>query len=133
MKIRLGYVSNSSASSFTIYGWTETDLSEHVGKLLPSFAGVSIQIDEDLFCENIEKLWDGHERDIITSRDADGYNVIGLGQAGDEIDHCQSLTDGRWEDFEFPEPNEEQKKKFDKLAKKMKLPKPKIYKGTFFA
>ena len=46
MKCRNGFVSNSSASSFTIYGWTEEDLSKHVAKLSPVFEGVELYIEE---------------------------------------------------------------------------------------
>ena len=130
MKIRLGHVSNSSASSFTIYGWTEKELSQHIGNIMPSFFDVDMFIDDETFCDNLEKLWDGHEWDIVADASSDGMKIFGLGEAGDEIDH--NVTEGRWEDFKYPEPSDEKKKAFDEVAKKLNLPKPSIYQETFF-
>ncbi len=119
MKIRIGYVSNSSTTSFTIYGWTEKQLSEHIGKLLPAFVGVNVIIDEDTFCENIEKLWSGHEWDITCSRNEEGYNVFGVGGVGDG----GSIPRG---------PTDEQKKEMDTIALKLGLPSPSMLQEKFF-
>ena len=120
MKIRIGYVSNSSSTSFTIYGWTETQLSEHIGKLLPAFVCVNITIDEDTFSENIEKLWSGREWDITRSRDESGYNVFGVGDVGDES--CIPK-----------EPTDDQKKELEAIAAKLGLPAPTMHQGTYYA
>lgn len=119
MKIRMGYVSNSSSTSFTIYGWTEKELSEHIGKLLPAFVGVNVIIDEETFCENIEKLWSGHEWDITCSRNEAGYNVFGVGSVGGE---SSKLT----------EPTDKEKKEMDAIAAKLGLPSPSMLHENFF-
>jgi hypothetical protein len=120
MKIRMGFISNSSTTSFTIYGWTETQLSEHIGKLLPAFVGVNVTIDEDTFSENIEKLWSGHEWDVTCSRDESGYNVFGVGDVGDE-------------NFMPKEPTDDQKKELEAIAVKLGLPAPTMHQGTYYA
>jgi hypothetical protein len=131
MKIRNGFVSNSSASSFTIYGWSEDSLSANIAKLSPAFAGVAITIDEDVFEQNLEEIWTGDSWDIVSKHDPDGIKIIGIGQSGCEIDHY--LPPGQdWEDFEYPEPTDKKKKEFDKIAKQLNLPKPKLYKRTWF-
>ncbi len=132
MKIRNGFVSNSSASSFTIYGWTEEDLSNQIAKICPVFKGINISIDEWEFVANLEEHWTGDDYAITSSDHHDEYGIVyGVGKAGSEIDHY--MSEGRWEDFEYPEPNEEERKKMDEMAEKINLPKPKIYKGTFWA
>jgi len=130
MKIRNGFVSNSSSSSFTIYGWSEKILSKHISESLPAFVGVRLEIDEDVFCENIEKLWDGREWDIISFRDRDGYNIFGVGSACDEADHYV----GNWhEGFRYDEPDDEKKKQLEEIGKKLGLPEPQIYSDTYYA
>jgi hypothetical protein len=139
MKIRIGFVSNSSATSFTIYGWTVEDLSSHMASLCPAYEGVNISLDyygENGFLRNLEKAWkeSGEENDwdIVESENSDGGQIFGLGESGDEIDHY--LPQGQaWEDFEYPEPSLDKIKKFDEIAKKLKLPKPRMHKATFFA
>ena len=125
----MGYVSNSSTTSFTIYGWTETELSEHIGKLLPAFVGVNVSIDEDVFCENIEKLWSGHEWDITCFRNSAGENVFGVGNAGQEVDHYNSSFSN---DYKMDEPDDDKKKQLDAIAVKLGLPSPTMHQETFY-
>ncbi len=130
MKIRNGFVSNSSSSSFTIYGWSEEVLSKHIGKLLPDFVGVEVSIDEDVFCENIEKIWAGHDWDILSFRDSNGCNIFGIGTAGDEVDHYAMDF---FKDFKYDEPSNKKKKQLDEVAEKLGLPAPQVYQETFYA
>lgn len=131
MKIRTGFVSNSSASSFTIYGWSEKDLAEHISTFCPAFEGTDITV-EDEFFYNIQKAWEGHDWDITEGKDANGYEIFGLGESQVDIDHNHPIGNGPWEEFKYPEPSDEDKEKFNKLAEKLKLPKPKIYQRTWF-
>jgi len=131
MKIRNGFVSNSSSSSFTIYGWKGDDLNKHLASLSPAFVDVEVWFDEDAFSENLEKVWNGKNWDMTYSRDRDGGQVIGLGVAGDHVDHYMAPHQD-WEDFEYPKPEDEKRKKFDELAIKLGLPKPQLYQDTFY-
>ena len=131
MKVRNGFVSNSSSSSFTIYGWKGEDLSKYLASLSPAFEGMDFYLDEWTFQENLEKLWDGEDWDITHSRDRDGGQVFGLGVAGIEVDHYLPPHQN-WEDFKYPEPSDERRKKFDELAEKLNFPKPQLYQDTFF-
>jgi len=127
MKIRNGFVSNSSSSSFTIYGWTE-DVFENVLKnSSPLLDGMRIDIDEYQIIENLEKFWDD-PYSLTCCCDSEGRKVFGLGRYGTEIDHY--VED--WENFYYDEPTDEEKEKFDKLAKELKLPKPQIIKEAFY-
>ena len=132
MKIRLGFISNSSATSFTIYGWSEQDLTAHFTSLSPVMEGVELSIDEYAFREKLDKEWGGKDWAITNSEDKDGYMIYGLGEYGCEIDHYFQGP-GRWEDFRFPEPSDEDKKKMDEMAARLNLPEPKLYSDTFFA
>lgn len=132
MKIRNGFVSNSSSSSFTIYGWSEEVLSKHVGENMPiGLDFLKLDIDEDLFTEKLEELWPGENTwDITSCRDSNGYNVFGIGSAGDEVDH---YVDNFSNDFRYDEPNDDKKKQLDEIAEVLNLPAPKIYQETFYA
>jgi len=131
MKIRNGFVSNSSSSSFTIYGWTQEDLCKHLSSISPAFTDIEFWIDQYTFSENLEKIWDGDNWDITYSNTRDGGQVFGLGVSGMEVDHYLPPHQD-WEDFKYPEPEDEKRKKFDELAEKLNLPKPKLYQDTFF-
>jgi len=123
MKIRTGFVSNSSASSFCIYGWTSKEL------------------EGTIFNEENQDYWPEYKKlvkavneidtelEIIASNTQNNYNVIGIGECGMEVDHGY---DGYWEDFKFPEPSMTQGKKLDEIAKKLNLPQPKMYSETWF-
>ncbi len=126
MKIRTGFVSNSSTTSFTIYGWSEKVLSEHIGKSLLAFSNVELTIDEETFCENIEKLWSGDEWDVVSCRNESHEYIFGIGSAGEEVDH--DMLDP----FEFDEPTKNQKKELDAIAEELKLPAPSIYQEVFY-
>ncbi|MHA1468971.1 MAG: hypothetical protein ACTSSP_00265 [Candidatus Asgardarchaeia archaeon] len=129
MKIRTGFVSNSSVSSFTIYGWTEKDLSEHLASLCSSFKNVDVSIDES-FIESLDEIWEGNKWDLNSTYGPDGRMVFGLGTHDSEVDH--SGYDYTGENFKFPEPSYKDQKKFDELAKKLKLPQPKMHQATWY-
>ena len=134
MKIRQGFVSNSSSSSFTIYGWTSDELAEYVAGLLPfvtSFEEVRIDFSVDAydFVKKLQENWDGDIFDLTFSNTEDGEMVFGLGTAGQEVDHYnESFTDA----FEYAEPDIASQEKFDELAKKLNLPVPHMHQGTFY-
>jgi len=128
MKIRNGFVSNSSSSSFTIYGWKGEDLSKHLASLSPAFEGMDFYLDEWTFTENLEKLWQGEDFDITYSKDRYGDQVFGLSVAGTEVEYYLPPH----QDFEYTEPSDERRKKFDNLAEELNFPKPMLYKDTFF-
>jgi len=130
MKIRNGFVSNSSSSSFTIYGWTEKVFSEALGKTFSLLEGMDVCVDEYKIVENIEKVWEEECKNlyIICCDDESGCKVFGLGQYNTEIDHY--IDD--WQNFFFDEPSEDNKKKFDELAEKLGMPKPQMYKENFY-
>jgi hypothetical protein len=131
MKIRKGFVSNSSSSSFTIYGWTEKILSEHAKDIASGLSYVKLEIDEEALVEKIEELWPGENTwDIHSCEDSDGYGVYGVGTAGEEVDHyINNFTNA----FKYPEPNAEKKKQLDEIAKTLGLPAPQMYQETFYA
>jgi len=128
MKIRNGFVSNSSSSSFTIYGWTEKIFKETLGTVSPLLEGMEIYIDEWKMIDNLEKLWED-QRGVDCCDDADGFKVFGIGTSGTEIDHY--IDD--YQNFYYDEPSDENKAKLDKIAEKLGMPKPQIYKGNFYA
>jgi hypothetical protein len=93
----------------------------------PFLKNVSIYIDEYELSEVIGKLY-GDPFSITCCCNSTGLKVFGLGRYGTEIDHY--IED--WEDFYYPEPTEEEKKKFDLFASNMGMPKPEIIKETFY-
>lgn len=131
MKIRNGFVSNSSASSFTIYGWTSSELSNHIASLCPALTGIEIIVNEYEFVRNIQNHWLGESWDIVYAINEKDEMVFGLGETEDGIDHYMTSYE-RWEDYECDEPTDEQKKEFDEIVKKLNLPIPSIHKATFY-
>jgi len=116
MKIRNGFVSNSSAASFCIYGWNEEDLNKDYYEI-------------KALAERIgEKL--GKTKIQLTS--ASKYEVVmGVGNVAYDFDHLEEWT-YNWEQYKCDLPADEEKKKLLEIAKEMGLPKPKLFSETFW-
>lgn len=131
MKIRNGFVSNSSASSFTIYGWKKKDLFSYLDKL--NLSGENFEDFGFIYKmeKRIKELWNGDPSDIVIAETSYGDEIIGIGTRDSEIDH--SIPDGEyWEDFEFDAPSTDYQNKLKKMAEDLDLPKPSLYQETFF-
>lgn len=128
MKFRNGFISNSSASSFTIYGWSITDLNKHISSLCSFFKDVDIEIDEYSLINKITSFWEGSQFDICSCHNSYNELIVGIGQSGAEIDHYNS----DWESFEFDGPSLEKVMALDRFARVFGLPQPKLYQETFF-
>jgi hypothetical protein len=89
-----------------------------------------VSIDEDVFCGNIEDLWTGRQWAITCFRDSEGYNIFGVGTAGDEVDHyVHDFSDS----FKYDEPSDEEKKHLDEIAERLGLPAPSMHQDTYYA
>jgi hypothetical protein len=118
MKIRNGFVSNSSSSSFCIYGWTE-DVFKDKPELLKDYY--------DPY--ELEKLLKTipHELIIVHSNSPCSHFVMGVGTVETDIDHY--IED--WEDHVAEEPTQKEMEELDKVAEKLNLPKPQMYSATW--
>jgi hypothetical protein len=114
MKIRTGFVSNSSASSFCIYGWDYDLLKQE-----------SIDIDE-----LIKKLQEQHPNLHFDDYYHPYYDgILGVGNFENEIDHWYGED---WEYYQADPPNEKEMNKLDQFAKNNDYPFPKMYAETWF-
>ena len=111
MKIRNGFVSNSSSSSFCIYGWSCKNWDEK------------------------EKLWDklSSYKPILKTftysvTPIEGEYVVGVGHTASDMDHYMD----DWEDYECKSPDKELCDELDKLANKIKLEPPTMYSETWY-
>jgi len=134
MKIRQGFVSNSSASSFCIYGWTDEDLKDY--KHIPCIASCFVKCEKyktEYFMANnlIKEVKDEFSFDLIVSPSPDDNYVVGVGNFEDEIDHGLD-EDEDWEDYVTDEPSKEDMIKLDGIAKTLGLPSPHYYSATWF-
>ena len=129
MKIRTGFVSNSSASSFCIYGWTE-----EIFKIHPELQDVDAEYYESKYDKLIEKLNSIKHKAKIFGQDStpDNEFIVGVGNSGIEIDHYM-LDNEYWQDYQSPEPSYDQIKELDRIAEVLGLPKPEMYRATFWA
>jgi len=108
MKIRIGFVSNSSVCSFCIYGWSEKDLNKGFGEML-SFCKELSQKYKD-----VKMTWTSNSKDVA---------ILGVGNI---------VSDGPWDYSEKSRcPAENEKRKLEKIAKEIGLPKPKLFSETF--
>ena len=126
MKIRIGFVSNSSAASFCIYGWTSKEL-ENTRFKDEEFKWYPYECKK--FVAEIHKI--DPTLKITSSHTPEDYFVIGVGEAGTEIDHNMEY-DQDWHDYRCPEPSISKGKRLDEVAKKLDLPQPKLYADTWF-
>ena len=113
MKIRAGFVSNSSSSSFCIFGWGENDLK-------------SIGFDYYNFIKAVQEKC-GLSLDHSFYNGSDEY-IIGLGNTNEEFDHYME----DWQSYECDPPTEEQKILIYEIGMIFKLPKPGLYADTWF-
>jgi hypothetical protein len=112
MKIRSGFVSNSSSSSFCIYGWRCKDYNEveALTQKLKIYFGK------------------GSKNGVRYTNTQDGDYIVGVGNIEDEFDHYMD----DWQDYECDGPDSELIKKLDKVAKTEELPEPEMYSDTWF-
>lgn len=138
MKIRNGFVSNSSASSFCIYGWKVRQINyNNDGDCIVH----QKRIMEMLEC--LEKEFKSKSYNILTHY-VDDYEdlILGIGSYKTEFDHdMDPELDGWWYDYESPSPNKKDCDKLDALRKEFEekfsdmllLDSFKIYEATYWA
>ena len=123
MKIRAGFVSNSSAASFCVYGWTESIFATH-----PEL----IDYERTRFNDHwkIKELIDSipHKAEIMDCNSPNNIFVIGVGCYATKVDHY--IDD--WESYECDCPSKKEMDELDRIAKELKLPKPEMYSATWF-
>jgi hypothetical protein len=108
MKFRLGFVSNSSAASFCLFGWWVSKLSE----------------------EQVEALWASKHKGLFSIYHPDG-ELIGVGNSYSEIDHDANEWED-WHDFVSPTPDKDVQQKLLELAQELQLPDPQMYSDTYW-
>ena len=129
MKLRTGFISNSSTTSFTIYGWSEEMLQEFFAEKCQFFKGVTMFFEENEIINNLIEEYPGSEWDINSGRAKESCQIFGIGGSGHEVDHGMNpLENGHY----YPEPTDEQKKEMDRIAEKFGLPKPKLFRETYY-
>lgn len=133
MKLRYGFVSNSSTTSFSIYGWKVKELGEYLFKDNPLLRGCEIAYDtwnNPSLLKNLIELYDGNEYDIASCAGSDGDFILGVGSNGTECDHLgDPPINGK---HYYSPPTVDKTIKIDEIAKKYYLPSPKLYQETFY-
>ena len=110
MKIRLEFVSNSSSSSFCIYGWSENQLkSLNLLDKIKEIEKLENVVFEDIYCEF--ETWIGFG------------NSEGDLHPDEDCDHDDILVDG---------PTDIEIQKLDAIVKKYNLPIPGTNSGTWY-
>ena len=113
MKLRMGFVSNSSAASFCLYGWQTAKLSEEQITALRE----ARQKDSWRSGSCLHTVWHPIDREII-----------GIGNSYSEIDHDEE----NWQSFESPPPDKATQQQLEKLAEELQLPRPEMYADTYW-
>ena len=109
MKTRAGFVSNSSAMSFCIYGWTG------------SYTEMR---------ELEQKLKETHpELGVFEFSHPDEDSIVGVGNSAYEFDH---YMDEDWQEYESKPPTKEEMEALDKVAEEMGLPAPMMESCTWW-
>jgi len=109
MKFRTGFVSNSSAASFCLFGWKASDLSE----------------------EQVETLMAAKHKDLYSVWHPEDGEILGVGNSYSEIDHNMDEWQD-WHDFVSPPPDKESLQTLQLLAQKLQLPDPHMYADTYW-
>jgi len=107
MKIRNGFVSNSSSTSFCVYGWIKDDLNQTVKDTLKK-----IEAEES---RNFKRFY------------IECGTSIGFGRKED----AEYNEDGEPIESEIDGPTTEEVEYIDAITKKYNLPSPSYYSGTF--
>jgi len=119
MKLRTGFVSNSSGASFCIYGWTNDELGLSDSQVYS-------------FLDMIKAL----DKSIVESSHPSADRIIGVGNKRSEVDHdYRDDTVGRygdWHDYRCPEPSKKDMANLDAIAEKLGLPKPTLQVETWY-
>lgn len=106
MKIRKGFISNSSSTSFCLYGWKFNDIRE----IFPTIKEIADKLEEEFDpSEIIIENWDDREK------------LIGIGNVDFKV--CSSTI--------MDSPSEIKKKQVEKFAEYFNLPEPETYSDTF--
>lgn len=104
MKVRIGFVSNSSTSSFCMYGWNKNQLTDEQYTLIKSCDKINV---EDFYASYDTYVGVGNQESDLHFEDED----------------TDYLCDG---------PTLDEKIKIDELAKLYKLPEPSSYGQTWY-
>ena len=113
MKIRYGFVSNSSATSFCIFGWNDYDLNKS---------------NIDIYALEIE-IKNRYNIDLIQIHNECGDILLGLGNYDDEFDHWYGEN---WQEYTSEAPPVEEVNLLKKIAEEMKLPSLGYFSATWF-
>jgi hypothetical protein len=124
MKIRVGFVSNSSSCNFCIYGVRFEYSGDKYVLEEPDDDAYSIERDAEHLKLNIERA----EIETYWGGIKDKFYVFGVGNVESERDHF----DLDWEQHVPPEPTKEEMTKFDELIKSVNPElKAEIYSGAY--
>ena len=135
MKICQGFVSNSSTTSFTIYGWDASLLIKEILNNNPIFFNVfpDMQVEDDVMgyklIDNLEQNFEEEFQSLSTCLNQEGHVIFGVGYDGMECDHYR---DPQYGGHYFPEPSEEEKERLRKCAEVNQLPEPQLFRETFY-
>ena len=126
MKIRQGFVSNSSAASFCIYGWCESILETNPELVELDYENAQY----DTFLKKLKSI-KTKTNIFVEESPPDNEFIIGVGNSATDIDH--NMQDGeQWSDYVSPPPSKEDMEELDRIAKILNLPKPQLYSATFW-